>query len=309
LRDYGAARFLNVEAKYGGHYLPENNRYAKQTVAHNALVVDETSHFGGDVRIGNQHAPRLFDFVDGDNIKLTSAEISTAYDNVRLGRSVAMIEDAVFSDPIIIDLVEAHAEGPHSYDLPFHYNGHLIHTNFELQADPFKREPLSANNGYQYLWKVAEADPVEGLSQVTWLLDRKFYSVTSAVPENSKVVFTQIGANDPNFNLKPEPAFMLRAKTTDGVSFVSVIEPHGDYNPTIEYTLGSYSQIKSVSHFESGAAEYIQIETKNGDVVGLGLGAQDNPSGEHSVDVNGEIISWSGAYKVFHSAAHLAGKN
>ena len=309
LRDYGAARFLNVEAKYGGHYLPENNRYAKQTVAHNALVVDETSHFGGDVRIGNQHAPRLFDFVDGDNIKLTSAEISTAYDNVRLGRSVAMIEDAVFSDPIIIDLVEAHAEGPHSYDLPFHYNGHLIHTNFELQADPFKREPLSANNGYQYLWKVAEADPVEGLSQVTWLLDRKFYSVTSAVPENSKVVFTQIGANDPNFNLKPEPAFMLRAKTTDGVSFVSVIEPHGDYNPTIEYTLGSYSQIKSVSHFESGAAEYIQIETKNGDVVGLGLGAEDNPSGEHSVDVNGEIISWSGAYKVFHSAAHLAGKN
>jgi hypothetical protein len=309
LRDYGAARFLNVEAKYGGHYLPENNRYAKQTVAHNALVVDETSHFGGDVRIGNQHAPKLFDFVDGDNIKLTSAEISTAYDNVRLGRSVAMIEDAVFSDPIIIDLVEAHAEGPHSYDLPFHYNGHLIHTNFELQADPFKREPLSANNGYQYLWKVAEADPVEGLSQVTWLLDRKFYSVTSAVPENSKVVFTQIGANDPNFNLKPEPAFMLRAKTTDGVSFVSVIEPHGDYNPTLEYTLGSYSQIKSVSHFESGAAEYIQIETKNGDVVGLGLGAEDNPSGEHSVDVNGEIISWSGAYKVFHSAAHLAGKN
>ena len=145
LRDYGAARFLNVEAKYGGHYLPENDKYAKQTVAHNALVVDETSHFNGDVRIGNQHAPKLFEFVDEANIKLTSAEIATAYDDVRLGRAVAMIKDAAFSHPIIIDLVEAHTEGPHSYALPFHYNGHLIHTNFEVQADPFKREPLGAN--------------------------------------------------------------------------------------------------------------------------------------------------------------------
>jgi len=77
------------------------------------------------------------------------------------------------------------------------------------------------------------------------------------VPAGTKVVFTQVGANDPNFNLKNEPGFMLRAKTNNGVSFASVIEPHGDYNPTVEYTLGSHSRVKSVSHFEGGAAEYI----------------------------------------------------
>ena len=122
------------------------------------------------------------------------------------------------------------------------------------------------------------------------------------------MVFTQIGANDPNFNLKPEPGFMLRAKTNDGVSIVSVIEPHGDYNPTVEYTIGSYSQVKSVSHFEGGAAEFISIETKDGNVVGLGLGAEDNPSGTHSVEVDGKTVSWTGAYKVFHSDAHMAEK-
>ncbi len=306
LRDYGAARFLNIEAKYGGHYLPENNKYAKQTVAHNALVVDETSHFNGDVRIGNQHAPTLGRFVNEDGLKGTSAEISTAYDDVRIGRTVAMIEDAAFSGPIIIDLVEGHADGTHSYDLPFHYNGHLIDTNFELQADPLSRSPLGTKNGYQYLWKVAEADPVNEISQVTWLLDQKFYSLTSSVPENTKIVFTQIGANDPNFSLKPEPGFMLRAKTTGGVSFASIIEPHGDYNPTAEYTIGSYSQVKSVSHFESGAAEFILIETKAGETVGLGLGAEDNPDGTHSVDVNGKTMSWTGPFKLFHSDTHLA---
>ena len=306
LRDYGAARFLNIEAKYGGHYLPENNKYAKQTVAHNALVVDETSHFDGDVRVGNLNAPTLGSFIDEDGVKITSAEISTAYDGVRMGRTVAMIEDAAFSGPVIIDLMEAHADGTHSYDLPFHYNGHLIDTNFEVQADPSSRAPLGDKNGYQYLWKVAEAKPVDGLSQVTWLLDRKFYSVSSAVPEGTKVVFTQIGANDPNFNLKPEPGFMLRARKADGVSFVSVIEPHGDYNPTAEYTIGSYSAVKSVSHFEAGRDELIVIETKEGQTVALGLAGDEDPSLTHSVDMNGKTMSWTGAFKLFNSEAHIA---
>ena len=303
LRDYGAARFLNIEAKYGGHYLPENNRYAKQTVAHNALVVDETSHFNGDVNVGNLHAPTLGNFVNEDGLKITSAEISTAYENVKIGRTVVMIEDAAFSGPVIIDLVEAHAEGTHSYDLPFHYNGHLIETNFKFQADPLSRTPLGDKNGYQYLWKVAEANPVDGLSQVTWLLDRKFYSVSSAVPANTKVVFTQIGANDPNFNLKPEPGFMLRVKTNDGVSFVSVIEPHGDYNPTAEYTIGSHSAVKSVSHYEAGEDELIFIETKDGRTVALGLAGDENPSLSHSVNVNGKMMNWTGPHHLFASEA------
>ena len=29
IQDYGAARFLNIEPKNGGHYLPENNSFSK----------------------------------------------------------------------------------------------------------------------------------------------------------------------------------------------------------------------------------------------------------------------------------------
>jgi hypothetical protein len=50
--DYGAARFLNVEAKAGGRYLPENDSWAQQTVAHNTLVVDEKSQFGANTDTG-----------------------------------------------------------------------------------------------------------------------------------------------------------------------------------------------------------------------------------------------------------------
>ena len=35
LTDYGSVRFVGVEQKYGGRYLPENKTYASQTIAHN----------------------------------------------------------------------------------------------------------------------------------------------------------------------------------------------------------------------------------------------------------------------------------
>ncbi len=302
--DYGAARFLNIEAKYGGHYLAENNKYAKQTIAHSALVVDETSHFNGDVRVGNKNAPILGPFVNDSDLKITTASIETAYDDVAFDRTVAIIKDKAFENPVIIDLVEAHSEGIHQYDLPFHYNGQLIDTNFELAAYADTRSPLGYKNGYEYLWKVAASKAVEGLSQVTFLLDSRFYSVTSSVPKNTEVIFTETGANDPNFNLRREPGFILRSRKADGVSYASVIEPHGEYNGTVEYTLESYSRVKSVKHFENGGDELILVETKAGEVVGLGISGDADKANEHSIDALGKTYSWNGPYKLFHSAAH-----
>lgn len=307
LRDYGAARFLNVEAKYGGHYLFENNSYAKQTIAHNALVVDQTSHFQGDTKTGNQHAPELGPFVVNDNLKVTSARIETAYQDVKLSRTVAIIEDEAFSKPVILDLVRGKADTSHVYDLPFHYNGHLMETNFEIQADPTLRTPLGSKNGYQHLWKVSQASPDTGFSRVTWLLDRRFYTVSSAVPADSKVIFTETGANDPNSNLRREAGFILRARTKDGISYASVIEPHGEYNPTVEYTLESHSRVKSVFHFRNDSADFIQVETSDGQIVGLGISENANPSKAHSIEVNGTFKTWRGPYHLFHSQMHKNG--
>jgi hypothetical protein len=271
------------------------------------MVIDQTSHFNGNTETGNKYAPVLSEFTGEGDVKLTSAKIDTAYDNVGLARTIAMIEDDAFEYPIIIDLSEAYADTLHSYDLPFHYNGHLVETNFEVKADPLSRTPLGTDDGYQYLWKTAEAAPLNGLSQITWLLDRRFYTVSSSVPVGTKIVFTQIGANDPNFNLRNESGFMLRAETNNGVSFVSIIEPHGEYNPTVEYTLGSHSQVKSVSYFEADKNKFIQIETKDGELVGLGISTDPGASKEHNIEVNDIVMSWKGPFKLFHSEEHKKG--
>ncbi len=292
IRDYGAARFLNIEAKYGGHYLAENDLYAKQTIAHNTLVVDETSHFSGVTETGNKFAPELGQFVTTPDLQLSSARTSDAYSGVELSRKTAIITDAAFSRPIIIDVVTADSETTHKYDLPFHYNGQLIDTNFEISADSQSRSPLGKKNGYEYIWKTGQAVPVNGLSQLTFLLDQRFYTLSTATPDNTQVLLAETGASDPNFNLRREPALILRADNARDARFVTVIESHGEYNPTLEFTVNSHSSVASVSHQQETGYERIEILSISGKQVTLLL-AETTEEFE-TKDASGRTIKWRG---------------
>ncbi len=98
--DYGAARFLNVEEKDGGRYLPENDSWAKQTVAHNTLVVDETSHFDGDWKVSQKYYPQPLVFDISDTAQITSARIEDAYEGVVFSRALTMLKTGMFPNPV-----------------------------------------------------------------------------------------------------------------------------------------------------------------------------------------------------------------
>jgi hypothetical protein len=53
--DYGFARWINMEPKYGGRYTKENDTFAKQTIAHNTVVVDGQSQNRGSRSEADQH--------------------------------------------------------------------------------------------------------------------------------------------------------------------------------------------------------------------------------------------------------------
>ena len=73
LQDYGLARFVNIEQKGGGNYLPENTTWAKQTIASNTITRDETSHFQGKYEIGSQHHSDLHFYDDAKrNVQVLS---------------------------------------------------------------------------------------------------------------------------------------------------------------------------------------------------------------------------------------------
>ena len=77
----------------------------------------------------------------------------------------------------------------------------------------------------------------------------KFYTLTSVTNTNDELLFTRIGANDPEFNLRRDPALILRRKNTKNTLFVSTIEAHGNYSPVSESAVNSKSSIKELKVF------------------------------------------------------------
>ncbi|MGB3725781.1 MAG: heparinase II/III family protein [Glaciecola sp.] len=245
--DYGAARFLNIEAKYGGHYLPENKTYAKQTIAHNTLVVDETSHFNGNTAEGNKHHPELLFNEFDKNLQISSASISTAYDNVTFSRTQAMVNTSK-GHVFVVDILNTQSESSHTYDVPVHFIGQFIDTNVALQANVQEQHALGSDNGYQHLWLQATGEVNGDLAKVTWLTDNTFYTHSTVASSDHSLLMTRIGANDPNFNLIANQALINRVEGKGDHEFLSVLEIHGEYNGTAEYTIDSHSQLSSVAN-------------------------------------------------------------
>lgn len=263
--DYGAARFLNVEAKFGGRYLPENDTFAKQTVAHNTVVVDEQSHFLANVEVGNANHPELLFFENNDLGTVSSAQINTAYEGVNLKRTMALIKLPEIDKPLAFDIFDVSSNKEHQYDLPVHYHGHFIDSNFKMSGFTNNLTALGNKNGYQHLWLTGQATPKAGLAKITWLNDNgKFYTQTAIVDGDTDALFTRIGANDPNFNLRNESGFLFRKKAAKNHQFVSVLEPHGEYNPSKEYTLVANSQVSDLSFEQTGDISLVEVQLKSG---------------------------------------------
>lgn len=268
LQDYGAARFLNIEPKNGGHYLPENDTWAKQTIAHNTLVVDESSNYGGKLEVAEKYAPTITKFTDRDNYKLVAATESNAYPGVTMSRTVVLVKLKEIGNPIVIDYFTASSETEHQYDLPFYFMGQLMHTDFQYQAFSEFREPLGKDNGYQHIWKEAMGKSEKSSASMTFLNGNRFYTITTLTTPDTELFLNRIGANDPDFNLRNEPAFMLRERTKNKI-FLSVIEPHGEFNPREEYTAQPYSAIQNIGL--SPDKNSIQITTVNQEKITVAI--------------------------------------
>ncbi|RYE98888.1 MAG: alginate lyase family protein, partial [Oxalobacteraceae bacterium] len=230
VNDYGAARFLNVEAKAGGIYLPENTSWAKQTVAHNTLVVNETSHFNGDWKVGEQHAPTQLLFAGGADTQIVSARMQQAYDGVTFTRTQALLSHPELRLPVVVDLLRVTASTPARYDLPLHFNGQIMQVGFTAERALTQRAVLGKANGYQHLWVDASSEASTDTRSLSWLLAGRFYSYRFGSSAPARALLVESGANDPNFNLRREPALIQRVDGQANVSFFGVLEPHGEYN-------------------------------------------------------------------------------
>ncbi|RMG79775.1 MAG: heparinase [Bacteroidetes bacterium] len=299
VQDYGAARWVNIDQKGGGRYLPENKTFAKQSIAHNTLVVNEMSHYDGKVKDAEAHHPDVY-FTDltGKNYQVAAADEKHAYPQAALHRTVALLKDETLKNPLFVDVFRVASGVENQYDLPVWFQGHLLSANFEYAAATDTLTTLGTKNGYQHIWREATGKPAADNAQITWFNNGKFFSLTSLVSPSDELVFGRTGAHDPEFNLRRDPCFLIRRKGAKSSVFISILEPHGAYNPVAEIPEDPFGHIESVRLiFDSDAYTIFDFRNINGRVWTVFLANQNaDKSARHAVRAEGKMYEWTGPF-------------
>lgn len=298
ITDYGSARFLNVEAKDGGRYLPENESWAKQTVAHNTLVANETSHFAGKWRVGQALAPKQLYFASDAEAQVSTAEMDGAYPGVRFRRTLVELSMGK-AGPLVLDLLRASGDKPATYDLPLHYRGQITEIGFPHKSNTAARPVLGKANGYQHIWVDAVGAPGGEGSRLTWMLGRHFYTWHMLPPAGTQLFLGESGANDPRFNLRREPLLIARAGRAADATFVGLLEPHGAYDPSAETVAGSRSGIAKLVHVRGTDADLVRIDFTDGRSVTLAVADSAAPDTRHRATIEGKSVEWTGHFARF----------
>jgi hypothetical protein len=227
--DYGFARWINIEPKTGGRYLPENDSWAMQTVAHNTVVIDETTQnaFKEDAAEAMSGTRHFFE-VQSPSVQAVSAMANGYWPGVDVQRTMLLLRDQRLPYPVVVDLVRVNSASEHQVDWPIHYRGQLIATNVAYRAFTANRTALGTKFGYQHLWREA-AGASDSTVRVTWLDGSRYYTVSTAASPGTEVIYGRTGAADSLFNLSVEPMYLLRRRGST-MLFASVIEPHGFFS-------------------------------------------------------------------------------
>ncbi len=304
LQDYGSARFVNIDQKSGGTksgvYLDENFSFAKLTIAHNTLNVDEEIHYGGVYETGSKHHPqKYFSVLSADGSQLISAKEKFAYPGVVMHRTLVMLPDPRLMQPLIIDLFRTESKENHQYDLPYHYFGQFMSSNIDCPKENILK-PLGEKSGYEHLWKLAEGKSKGGTDQFTWLYNENFITLTMANEEGDKIIFTRIGANDPQFNLRNDPSLIIRRKDKGSTLFANVLEIHGTYSTVTEAPIRSTSLLKGVRVLaDTKSYSAVRIDFTEGEPIHLLIANQDNNKNtKHTLETDGRIFQWKGPYLI-----------
>ncbi|NRS88037.1 hypothetical protein HNQ02_000947 [Flavobacterium sp. 7E] len=297
LQDYGLSRFVNIEQKGGGNYLKENGTWAKQTIAHNTIIQNEVSHFEGDFEKGNLFSSKkyLYD-VSNPKLQTISAIEDNAYPGTKMHRTMVMLTTEGYEKPLLLDIFQVKSDTENQYDLPFYYLGQMISANFKYES-PKVLEPLGKSFGYQHLWKEGIGKATAENTKFSWLHNGSFYTLTSATKVDDDLLLVRLGANDPDFNLRRDPGFIIRKTKTKNATFVNVIETHGSYSPVTENALNATSAITNLElAYEDDNYVAVTIENKNGTVCLFILAITNNAIEEqHTLEIKGKTYSWFGA--------------
>ncbi len=228
-----------------------------------------------------------------------SATETNAYPGTVMTRTLAVIKRPSFDRPFVLDIFNIESAAASQYDLPFYFMGQVIDADFEYEW-PGSLQPLGAANGYQHLYVEGRGQPESDNASLSWLEYGRFFTLTTATDASDELLFTRIGASDPEFNLRRDAALMIRRKATGNTVFASVIESHGGYSPVSELAVDSNSNIARIEVLRNdGTYTVVSIEDVTGSTCLFFLARKDaSRTKHHELELGGRSYRWNGPYQL-----------
>ncbi len=295
LREYGFARWLNVEPKFGGRYLPENQTWARQTLAHNCVVVDRKSQNDGDrKRADKVHGLPHF-FSGTGAVQAMSGLANDHYAGVTMQRSVLLVSHEKLGTPVLVDLYRLRSETEHDYDYAVQYSGQITEVSAAVEYNRNAWSVLGEANGYQHLMGVASTR-VNEPGRVTWLQGGRFNTWLSAA-DAGELLFGQLGGNDASFNLRRDTTMVLRQRGRNHL-FASAFETHGFFHEPSERCQGArgeFTRLRVIGHDDQGSVvelvgQNLQLILMVSNLAGV------KPTTVHELCFGGTTYRWTGFF-------------
>ncbi len=182
--------------------VPLHGTWYRQTIAHNTIVVGQTSQKPTDGTLD------LFEV--GDGYQAMSGSTDGAYPGVALRRAVVLIGDH------LVDVVTAESDDEHVYDWAWHNRGEL---DVRLPLEPLA-EPIHDGSGYQHIASTRAATTSDAWSAEWSLGDDKRVRLTMAGAADTEV-FAGHGPGQPP---SEEIPLVIARRRATRAAFASVIE-------------------------------------------------------------------------------------
>ncbi|MEL6592022.1 MAG: heparinase, partial [Bacteroidota bacterium] len=134
---------------------------------------------------------------------------------------------------------------------------------------------------------------------------KKFFTLYSEVAAKDELILARIGANDPKYNLRHDPAFILRrSKSEQQTLFLSALELHGSYSPVDEIPLEPFGSLARLETLHNDDAYTVVRITHQNNTSWTFCLANQNPATEqvHSLELDGQNLEWQGSVHMIKSS-------
>ena len=195
--------------------------WAKQTIAHNTVTVDEISQYPqrdhddvwvGDTKEKPAHG-KLVLFHPGEELKVFRGLTDSVYDGVILDRTIVLV------DSVVVDFYRCRSADEHQYDLALHVDGGLAETSMEFGA--IEDGPPSDHFGYNNLIDVRRTTvPGEAVTLTYHEPETDTTMHVTLLPNEPLELIAALGF--PNKEDHRRPALIAR-RTGTNVDFVRVM--------------------------------------------------------------------------------------